>query len=128
MYFSALVMWLAVAPALGSCVALPFFALLAPVIVWRLLNEEKVLRRELPGYDAYCQKAQFRLVPYVWWTAAIWGIEVNIVSEAASRRNGSVPTVGFFLGIASLMASSSGSGLSPASRIHPDLSWPKQIM
>jgi protein-S-isoprenylcysteine O-methyltransferase Ste14 len=66
MYFGALVMWLAVAPALGSYVALPFFALLVPVIVYRLLNEEKLLRQELPGYDAYCRKTRFRLVPYVW--------------------------------------------------------------
>jgi protein-S-isoprenylcysteine O-methyltransferase Ste14 len=30
------------------------------------MNEEKVLRQELPGYVEYCQKARFRLVPYVW--------------------------------------------------------------
>jgi protein-S-isoprenylcysteine O-methyltransferase Ste14 len=66
MYFGVLVMWLSVSPALGSYVALPFFALLIPVIVARLMNEEKVLRLELPGYVEYCQKTRFRLVPYIW--------------------------------------------------------------
>lgn len=66
MYFGMLGMWLCVPVALGSYVALPVFALLVPVIVLRLLNEEKVLRQELPGYEAYCEKTRFRLVPYVW--------------------------------------------------------------
>jgi len=66
MYFGMLGMWLCAPVALGSYVALPVFALLVPVIVLRLLNEEKVLRQELPGYEAYCEKTRFRLVPYVW--------------------------------------------------------------
>jgi protein-S-isoprenylcysteine O-methyltransferase Ste14 len=66
MYFGMLGMWLCVPVALGSYVALPVFVLLVPVIVLRLLNEEKVLRQELPGYEAYCDKTRFRLVPYVW--------------------------------------------------------------
>jgi protein-S-isoprenylcysteine O-methyltransferase Ste14 len=66
MYSFALVMWLATAAALGSYVVLPFFALLIPVIVLRLLNEEKVLRRELPGYAEYCERTRYRLAPYIW--------------------------------------------------------------
>jgi protein-S-isoprenylcysteine O-methyltransferase Ste14 len=66
MYSAALVMWMASAPALGSYVALPFFALLIPIIVLRLLNEEKVLRTELPGYDEYCQQVPYRLIPKIW--------------------------------------------------------------
>jgi protein-S-isoprenylcysteine O-methyltransferase Ste14 len=45
---------------------LPFFALLVPVIVLRLLNEEKVLRRELPGYAEYYERTRYRLAPYIW--------------------------------------------------------------
>jgi len=66
LYFVALVMWIATAPALGSSVALPLLALLIPVLVFRLLNEENVLRWELPDYDEYCQKRRFRLIPYLW--------------------------------------------------------------
>jgi len=52
--------------ALGSYFALPAFFLLIPLVVLRLLNEEKVLRQELPGYSEYCLHTRFRLVPLVW--------------------------------------------------------------
>jgi protein-S-isoprenylcysteine O-methyltransferase Ste14 len=59
--------WLLFTPvALGSYFALPVFALLVPLIVLRLLNEEKVLRQDLPGYADYCLRTRFRLVPFVW--------------------------------------------------------------
>ena len=32
----------------------------------RILFEERFLRRELPGYDAYTEKVRYRLVPHVW--------------------------------------------------------------
>lgn len=66
MYFFALVMWMAAPIALGSYVALPFFALLIPILVARLLDEEKLLQRELPGYTEYCLKTKYHLIPYVW--------------------------------------------------------------
>jgi protein-S-isoprenylcysteine O-methyltransferase Ste14 len=66
MYLGTIVMWLFVPLALGSFVAVPAFALLVPVIVFRLLNEEKILRRELPGYAEYCQRTRYRLIPLVW--------------------------------------------------------------
>jgi protein-S-isoprenylcysteine O-methyltransferase Ste14 len=52
--------------ALGSYVG--FFAGLPiiPIIVWRLLDEEKFLCRELPGYAEYCQRTPHRLIPHVW--------------------------------------------------------------
>jgi protein-S-isoprenylcysteine O-methyltransferase Ste14 len=52
--------------ALGSYVAPPAFLLVIPPIVYRLINEEKVLRRDLPGYVDYCRQRRFRLVPGVW--------------------------------------------------------------
>jgi len=51
--------------ALGSYVAVPLSALLIPLLVFRLVNEEKFLRRELPGYAEYCARTRFRLVPLV---------------------------------------------------------------
>ncbi|HXR33856.1 MAG TPA: isoprenylcysteine carboxylmethyltransferase family protein [Verrucomicrobiae bacterium] len=66
LYSGSLVMWLATSLALGSYIACPAFALLIPVYVFRLLNEEKVLRQELPGYSEYCLRTRFRLVPLVW--------------------------------------------------------------
>jgi len=66
MYFGLVVIYLSIPLALGSYVALPPFALLTPVIVFRLLNEESILRQELPGYPEYCLRTRFRLVPFVW--------------------------------------------------------------
>jgi protein-S-isoprenylcysteine O-methyltransferase Ste14 len=37
-----------------------------PIIVLRLLNEEKVLQRDLPGYSEYCRRTPCRLIPFVW--------------------------------------------------------------
>jgi protein-S-isoprenylcysteine O-methyltransferase Ste14 len=66
MYSGFLLLILATPLALGSYVALPVFALLLPVLVYRLINEEKTLRRELAGYADYCQRTRFRLVPFVY--------------------------------------------------------------
>ena len=66
MYSGIFLTWLAAPLLLGSIVALPAFALLMPIIIFRLLHEEKFLRRELPGYAEYCQRTRWRLVPFVW--------------------------------------------------------------
>lgn len=66
MYFGAIVVLLCTPLALGSYWALPAFALVIPFIVLRLLGEERILRRELPGYAQYCQRTRFRLVPLLW--------------------------------------------------------------
>ena len=66
MYLGLVVTWLAAGPALGSFVAAPAFALFVPLTIFRLLNEEKILNRDLPGYADYCQRTRYRLVPGVW--------------------------------------------------------------
>ncbi len=52
--------------ALGSWVAAPVFLLLVPILVLRLANEEKLLRRDLPGYSDYCARTRFRMIPFVY--------------------------------------------------------------
>jgi protein-S-isoprenylcysteine O-methyltransferase Ste14 len=66
MYLGACAMWLFTPLALGSYLTLPAFVLLIPLIVLRLLNKEKVLRQELPGYAEYCVHTRFRLIPFLW--------------------------------------------------------------
>ena len=66
MYSVALVIWLCLPMALGSFVTLPAVVLMVPILVVRLLNEEKVLRRDLPGYVEYCRRTRYRLIPFVW--------------------------------------------------------------
>jgi len=66
MYLGAMSMYIATPIALGSYLALPLFLLIVPIFILRILNEEEVLRRELPGYTGYCEKTRYRLVPYIW--------------------------------------------------------------
>jgi protein-S-isoprenylcysteine O-methyltransferase Ste14 len=66
MYFGAVLMLLFAAPALGSWWALPGFLLVIPLIVLRLLHEEKMLRRDLPGYSDYCLRTRSHLLPLLW--------------------------------------------------------------
>ncbi len=66
MYAVSLAVWFWLPMALGSFIALSVAALLVPVIALRLLNEEKVLQRDLPGYSEYCRRTPHRLIPFVW--------------------------------------------------------------
>jgi len=66
MYLGAAVMGLFTPLALGSYIALPACLLLVPIIIFRLLNEEKFLRRDLAGYAEYCGRTRYRLIPFVW--------------------------------------------------------------
>jgi protein-S-isoprenylcysteine O-methyltransferase Ste14 len=66
MYLGTSIMWLATPVALGSYWALPIFLILPIVLVYRIMNEEEVLLRELPGYRKYTQKVRYRLIPGIW--------------------------------------------------------------
>ncbi len=66
MYSGAVLMLLFTPLALGSWWAFPGFLLVIPLIVLRLLNEEKMLRRDLPGYSDYCLHTRSRLLPLLW--------------------------------------------------------------
>jgi len=52
--------------ALGSWWGLLIFVLTIPALAWRILDEEKLLKKDLPGYVEYTQKVRYRLVPYLW--------------------------------------------------------------
>jgi protein-S-isoprenylcysteine O-methyltransferase Ste14 len=41
-------------------------AAILPALAWRLIDEERVLIRDLQGYAEYRAKVPWRLVPYVW--------------------------------------------------------------
>ena len=63
MYSSAAVYFIAISLALGS-----YWGLIASVLtilgfVWRLLDEEKFLAQNLPGYGEYCSKVRWHLIP-----------------------------------------------------------------
>jgi protein-S-isoprenylcysteine O-methyltransferase Ste14 len=66
MYLGMITMALASPFALASFIALPLFALLVPVLLYRLIHEERTLRRDLAGYAEYSDRVPYRLVPHVW--------------------------------------------------------------
>ncbi len=66
MYLGGIISILFTPLALGSYWAVPAFALVVPVIVLRILNEEKILRQDLAGYSEYCENTRSRLIPLVW--------------------------------------------------------------
>jgi protein-S-isoprenylcysteine O-methyltransferase Ste14 len=66
MYIGSIVMYVFSPLALGSWWAVIPALPIIPILVVRLLNEEKVLVGELPGYEAYRQKVKYRLLPYIW--------------------------------------------------------------
>jgi protein-S-isoprenylcysteine O-methyltransferase Ste14 len=66
MYAGVLVMCIGVPLALGSWWGLAFLALTTLVLMWRILDEEKLLKKDLPGYIEYSQQVRYRLVPNLW--------------------------------------------------------------
>jgi protein-S-isoprenylcysteine O-methyltransferase Ste14 len=66
MYAGSLIMLAGIPLALGSWRGLFLVLLIVPLLAWRLLDEEKFLHKNLPGYAEYTQKVRYRLVPLIW--------------------------------------------------------------
>ena len=66
MYGATLLLFLSMPLILGSIPAFIVMLLYPFIIAHRIQNEEEVLLRDLPGYEAYRQKVRWRLVPYIW--------------------------------------------------------------
>ncbi len=66
MYVGALVMYPATALVWGSAAALAIGVALDLLFVWRTGREDRTLREELPGYEAYTTVTRYRLVPGIW--------------------------------------------------------------
>lgn len=65
MYFATLFMFLPLPLVLGSFWGLIPVAFYVPVIVFRLLDEEKFLTSTLESYTDYQKKVKYRLIPFV---------------------------------------------------------------
>jgi protein-S-isoprenylcysteine O-methyltransferase Ste14 len=66
MYLAALTIYIATPVALGSWWALMPAVLAIPIVIVRLLSEEKLLRKELKGYEEYMRNTNYRLIPGIW--------------------------------------------------------------
>jgi protein-S-isoprenylcysteine O-methyltransferase Ste14 len=66
MYMATLALFLSIPLVLGSWWAFLIFCAYPAIIIVRLKDEEALLTRELPGYDAYKEKVRYRLIPFIW--------------------------------------------------------------
>ena len=66
MYVGALLTYAFTPLALGSYWAFIPGVMILPVLILRILDEENLLLRDLPGYLEYTRKVKYRLLPGVW--------------------------------------------------------------
>jgi protein-S-isoprenylcysteine O-methyltransferase Ste14 len=66
MYAAALVLLLGIPLALGSSWGMLIVLALVPVLIWRLMDEERFLAEHLPGYREYQGRVRYRLLPPIW--------------------------------------------------------------
>ena len=66
MYAVTLVLLLSMPLVLRSALAFVVFLAYPAIIAGRLLDEERFLAAELPGYSEYMQKVKWRLIPFIW--------------------------------------------------------------
>jgi protein-S-isoprenylcysteine O-methyltransferase Ste14 len=66
MYAFALIMMVGMPLALDSYWGLVTVVPAVALLMFRIVDEEKMLRQELAGYDEYTEKVHYRLVPGVW--------------------------------------------------------------
>src|SRR4030095_8262496 len=65
MYASGSLYLLGTPLALGSYWGLVPLAATLPFLIWRLFDEERLLREQLPGYREYQQKVRYRRLPRI---------------------------------------------------------------
>lgn len=66
MYTTTVLLFLTMPLILGSWWAFAIFMLYIPMIVARIIDEERLLAVELDGYAEYCKCVRWRLLPFVW--------------------------------------------------------------
>lgn len=66
MYVGMVILYVVSPLVLGSWWAVIPALVIIPVIVFRILDEEKALEQDLPGYVEYKGRVKYRLIPFVW--------------------------------------------------------------
>jgi len=66
MYTATIFMFLSIPLILGSVISFIIFLVYPFIIIKRLMNEEKVLEKELKGYREYKKKVKYKLIPFIW--------------------------------------------------------------
>ena len=66
MYMGGVFLFVGMSLSLGSWWGLFVFFLMIPALIWRLLDEEEFLAKNLPGYSTYRNQVRYRLIPFIW--------------------------------------------------------------
>jgi len=66
MYCATLFLFLSMGIVLGSPISFVILLAYIPIIALRISNEEKVLKRELLGYEEYCKRVKYKVIPLIW--------------------------------------------------------------
>lgn len=66
MYLATMFLFLSMPLVLGSLISFFIFLLYPVLIIFRIIQEEKVLEKELNGYKEYKKKVKYRLIPFIW--------------------------------------------------------------
>lgn len=66
MYAASLLLFLSMPLVLGSIFSFLVMLAYPPLIIRRIHGEERLLKKELPGYEDYMERVKYRLIPFVW--------------------------------------------------------------
>ena len=66
MYSATIILFLSMPLVLGSLVSFFVFLIYPILIIFRIINEEKLLEKELDGYIEYKKEVKYRLIPFIW--------------------------------------------------------------
>ncbi|UZJ37735.1 hypothetical protein [Prosthecochloris sp. SCSIO W1103] len=58
--------WIGFSVMVGSWIALLSTTIPSAVMIVRAIREDRFLQDQLTGYEEYCRKVRWRLMPYVW--------------------------------------------------------------
>ena len=66
MYSASVLLFLSMPLVLNSILSFLVMLVYLPIISKRIRGEEKLLKKELPGYAEYTERVKYRLIPFIW--------------------------------------------------------------
>ena len=66
MYSASVLLFLSMPLVLNSPLSFLVMLCYLPLSAKRIRNEEKLLKKELPGYEEYMERVKYRLIPFIW--------------------------------------------------------------
>lgn len=66
MYTSTIFLFLSAPLILNSIISFIIMLIYPAILISRIKNEEKVLEKELDGYEEYERKVKYKIIPFIW--------------------------------------------------------------